>query len=133
MVRWKSILALALVLWLPLQGIASVAMPFCRHAESADAATSVGSDAHAADHASAVHLGDSQHHHPHGDDPKGVDYGFALSCNDCGACHLACAPAMTSALWGALALPPALQRISVDPPPPLAFVPEQPKRPPLRG
>ena len=134
MVRWKLILALALVLWLPVQGIASVAMPFCRHAEGADVAPP---DApRAADHAPAVHVGDSEHCHPSADgehDSRAGDHSFSFSCNDCGACHLACAPAMTSALWDALALPATSQRIAVDPSSPLTFVPEQPKRPPLRG
>ncbi len=134
MVRWKSILVLALLLWLPLQGIASVAMPFCRHAESMQASTAHGSDSHAGTHDPATHAGgDTGHPYPMGADPHGGVEGSNLSCNDCGSCQLACAPVMASALWSMLAPPATSERIAMDPSALLTFIPEQPKRPPLRG
>ncbi len=138
MVHWKSILALALILWLSLQGIASVAMPFCRHAERTDVSAALGPDAHAAaDHAAGVHDGSAAHHHASGDASHGSghasDHGSKLSCNDCGTCQLACAPAMAASVWHALASPATSQRIAIDPSALLTFVPEQPNPPPLRG
>jgi len=133
MVRWKSILALALILWLPLQGIASVAMPFCRHAERTDVSADLGPDAHAAHHATGAHREGSPHHHAGSDGSHAADYGSKLSCNDCGTCQLACAPAMAASLWRALASPATSQRIAIDPSALLTFVPEQPNPPPLRG
>ena len=137
MVRWKSILALALILWLPLQGIASVAMPFCRHAERTDVSAALGPDAHAADHATGAHREGSPRHHAGSDGSHAAghasDHGPKLSCNDCGTCQLACAPAMACSLWRALASPATSQRIAIDPSALLTFVPEQPNPPPLRG
>ncbi len=136
MARWKSILALALILWLPLQGIASVAMPFCRHAERTDVSAAFGTDAYA-DYAPGAHRDGSQHHHDASEDSHnaghGSDHGSILSCNDCGTCQLACAPAVPSPLWQALAPPATSQRIAIDPSALLTFVPEQPNPPPLRG
>jgi hypothetical protein len=112
------------ILWLPLQGYAAVAMPFCKHGMG--------------DTASAqMNAGDHQHHQHHhqgkpGDDSHrhgGSTMGF--SCSDCGACQLACCsfiPPDTADLTRPLtrggydiALPAALY----------PFIPETPSRPPL--
>jgi hypothetical protein len=77
-----------LMLWLPLQAIAAVSMPFCAH-------SATGSPA----------LAPSKAHHHHGEvrpasDPHaghGDQHTAAADlqpCNNCGACNLASAPAV---------------------------------------
>jgi len=117
-----------MILWLPLQGYAALAMPFCKHGF------------HMSEHATAqspvqVHTGaqgilDSRQHaahaslHQHGGAPD------SLVCNDCGVCHLACSPT-------APASPAAVEPIGAEsfvqfsPMLPPLFVPEQRTPPPL--
>jgi hypothetical protein len=129
MVLWKRVVALTVLMWLPLQGVAAIAMPFCRQA---DAPLAVG-DASGGDHDHHGHHGD--HHSQHdGDDhtaPAPSDDGIPLTCNDCGPCHLACAPAAVSAGTGAVVAVFTTERPFGEPSKPRAFIPEQPKRPPL--
>jgi ferredoxin len=114
-----------LLLWLPLQGLAAVTMPFCRHALDADTQPAAQPQAHAQhSHHAQEHGAPVQERHA-ADDPGG------LACNDCGACHLACAAVMLSE-------PPvhtlALAAARVNLPPPLsppALVLDQPNPPPL--
>ena len=121
-------LVIALLLaWLPVQGIAAVAMPFCRHAMH-----QAPVDVHAGHHHGGSGNGVG-HHADHGSSTldEVPSTASVLNCNDCGACQLACAPAAPPAAL-AFALPPALAGVfALDPPEPRAFVPEQPQRPPL--
>ena len=112
------------MLWLPVQGFAAVAMPFCQHALG---------------HSGAVQTKDApsdhhQHNHHHEKDSGNSDQSnglpIGLSCNDCGSCHLACSPVVPCAVvavlpsWGHVYNPLLLASDSL-------FIPEQLKPPPL--
>ena len=125
MQRWQTVLVAVMILWLPLQGYAALAMPFCRH----------GLHASASEHAPAqargeTHRGDTGRHHVvhvalhhHGT----VD---SLACNDCGVCHLASSPtAPTSASTIQALCANYFAQFSPTLPP--LFVPEQHTPPPL--
>jgi hypothetical protein len=105
----RRLVLILVVLWLPLQGMAAVVMPFCKQAQPAAAG-------HAPPH---EHQAGKQHQPP-------VLHG----CDDCGVCHLACAPGVPSEVALTLELTatgPA--RFKAQAPP--RFVPDQPRRPPL--
>ena len=90
MSKLRPIVVLLLLLWLPLQPLAAVAMPFCQHSEST---TFAGDEsAAAAGEQLGHHAGPSGGGHKHHADAE--DSAFSLQCNDCGPCHLACAPAI---------------------------------------
>lgn len=112
-----------LMLWLPLQAVAAVSMPFCAHAGPVDAARTAAPEQH--HHAGSVPDSDG-HGHQHGDQHPAAG---SLQCNDCGTCNLACAPAVPASARLPLAAPVAVE------PGFLAqsyglFVPEQPQPPP---
>ena len=120
----RRVAVFLLVLWLPLQGIAAVAMPFCAHAtghESASSDLQFDQNHHAHAHSPAA---DS---HP-GHDPAPTKHSD-FSCNGCGVCHLACAPAVPTTTILTFAsvdsiyshLYSTLVRL---------FIPEQPQPPP---
>ena len=88
----KFPLALLMTLWLPLHGVAAVAMPFC-------------SQSHQPDTAQPDPIADREHHHQRGTtDATASTYGVSphgyhvsddaphLQCDGCGPCHLACSP-----------------------------------------
>jgi hypothetical protein len=112
--KLRSIIVALLLLWLPFQTVAAVAMPFCEHGQApANTDAPLSHDQH------------SGHHPAHAPD----DSTSLFACTDCGACHLACAPMVgtggsTSLLrfpdrFSALAqrLPPAHALEQPDPPP----------------
>jgi len=113
--RFLATLMLALLTgWLPLQPMAVLAMPFCQHG------TQPGAMDH--DHASA-------HHATHAPQQAEGDVG-PVACNDCGACHLACAPVLSVSL--ALTGDISGRSFDLSPPQvPAAFTLEQPHPPPL--
>ena len=136
MQRWRSILTATMIMWLPLQGFAAVAMPFCQHGFRASASQRVTARSLMQAGMQRVHHGaqstpesDQQHaahagmRHPH-------DSAGGLACNDCGVCHLACSPA-------ALSSPSAIEPVGTQsfwqssPTTPPLFVPEQRTPPPL--
>lgn len=134
---WKSIVVLLISLWLPVQGYGAVAMPFCAHGGtgSANAATDTGGehDGHGGHGSHAGHemaSGDPHAAGHHDDAAATADQGSNLACNDCGACHLACSPALLSPAPG---LPPLTATVFVLQPvaPLLSFTPERLQRPPL--
>src|SRR5215216_3783295 len=84
----SRLIAAFLMAWLPLQGWAAVAMPFCKHAMRGKAVVVINLDHSARE-------GHAQYHDPTPPAQSNSDSG--LACNDCGACHLACAPGMPSA------------------------------------
>jgi len=112
-----------LMLWLPLQAVAAVSMPFCMHGIAAGAA-----------------LAPSQEHHHHGEavpaagrhgthDDQHSAAGDLQPCNNCGACNLACAPAVPAA-GVVLNAPSAAIQPQFSRQFPELFVPEQPQPPP---
>src|SRR3982750_2113905 len=79
----RASIALLMMFWLPLQGFAAVAMPFCDHVTHR-AATADAHAHHSMHHAHAGH-GMQDHQLP----PEGS---ATLDCDNCGACNLACTP-----------------------------------------
>ena len=122
----RRLVLAVLLMWLPLQGLAALTMPFCRHAPGTAAGDVVAQHGSAADHAGHAH-----HHDASGAAQEPVQPAMSLTCNDCGACHLACAAAMLPAPVMRAAAPASG---GPDPAPaiaPLAHVPDQPNPPPL--
>jgi hypothetical protein len=119
--RIRSAVVAFVTLWLPLQGFAAVAMPFCTHAVHVIAAP-VDSQASEHDHR------DHTHGAAHG--AGWLDSDARLTCNDCGACHLACAPMLSGSVWlGADAA--SFDFRSLPTQSPRVFTPDQPNPPPL--
>jgi len=117
--RWFRLLPLLLTaLWLPLQAVAAIAMPFCRHAADQAATLPAATQGehchgHAADDATAAHSPDQD-------------------CDGCDLCHLASAGYMLPAMATAEPLPPVRD---FTPRPVLAspsHIPEPPQHPPRR-
>ena len=135
--RCRSILSVLIAPWLPLQGYAAVAMPFCQHSMAA-ASTHAGN----ADHSQHHHDGHS--HMTHGDARGSISQSAdadslqlavmgetnALACNDCGACHLACAPAIVTIVSVPLLIAESVLESDLADAP-YFFYPEQAQRPPL--
>jgi hypothetical protein len=125
-----------MILWLPLQGFAAVAMPFCKHAfhapgpASIETQASVDAGAHDSHQGTPAPAAAHQHHdghvgmHHHGNSTTGP------GCDDCGACNLACSPAVPSSPQIVEAIG-AESFTQISPAFPPVFVPEQRKRPPL--
>jgi hypothetical protein len=107
----RSLALLLLLIWLPLQGVAAIAMPFCGH-QQVPAGAAGGHDGDHHEHASADHAV-----------PPG-------NCDDCGVCQLACAPAMPSQS-SLPAMSAATQRATFVRGMPPPFVPDPLQRPPL--
>jgi hypothetical protein len=124
---FRRLLLVFLVAWLPLQGWAAVAMPFCKHGLGhSSGAQTAGSDDER--QLQRVH---AHHDHDSGDTPTNAGHG--LSCNDCGACHLACSSSLVSAAI-VIGVPAVLRNYRLPPVPSLyLFYPEQPNRPPLNA
>lgn len=133
--RWKNWVVVFIAFWLPLQGYGAVAMPFCEHGPAMPASSDV-IPAHVEEKNGHTGYAGMQHHdHPavdhHAAAPEGsADKPAGPGCNDCGACHLACAPLIVSAVPHVVNsgspvydLPPAESLKSVSP--------EQLQRPPL--
>ena len=118
----SRLICVFLLLWLPLHGWAAVVMPFCPHSLGDDMSANAPSHGHGSGHA------DHQHSHPEQDRQHGSLAG--AGCNDCGACHLACAPAVASAAFAVVPVTGSTQPESA--PQFLSlFVPELGKPPPL--
>ena len=139
--RWRTLLCILLVLWLPAQGYGAVAMPFCQHGMGGGTSVLQGNDSDHSRHQRQGHsshttqpehsehfAGTTQSSHDTGNvsaDPNGI-----LGCDNCGTCHLACAPAISAIaplylLVGTADLEPAPADA------PYSFYPEQLQRPPL--
>jgi hypothetical protein len=108
-----------LMLWLPLQAVAAVSMPFCAHALPADAAYAAVQQ-----HRHSGSMPDSHGHQADQHPAAG-----SLQCNDCGACNLACAPAVPASAMLPLAAPVTAEPDFLVQSYGL-FVPEQPQPPP---
>jgi len=117
--RWFRLLPLLITaLWLPLQAVAAVAMPFCRHAaEQAVPVAAMTAEGHCAGHAAAA-----------APTPTPGDQ----DCDGCELCHLASAGYMPAAAPTAARLPAtrdfASRPVLVLP----SFIPEPPQHPPRR-
>ena len=137
MIRWRSILSVLIALWLPLQGYAAVAMPFCQHSMAAASAHPDNADhsVHYHDGHSAGARGNAQGSVSQSGDDHSLHTAVmgeasGLACNNCGACHLACAPAIVAIVSVPLLIAGSvLESAPADFP--QFFYPEQPQRPPL--
>jgi ferredoxin len=135
MKRWKTVLVALISLWLPVQGYGAIAMPFCQQHGMAKAETAYPAGTSQEHH--DAHPGHMAHHASPNDaaeiglsEPGGEDVTSGLACNNCGACHLACSPAIPAiAPVAALIGEPVLDSSRADSP--RFFYPEQLQRPPL--
>jgi hypothetical protein len=132
---WKSILSVLITLWLPLQGYAAVAMPFCQYSMAR-------ASSHCADADHSQHRYDGYPGHiaqtdvpddiigiSHTNDVGNDDAG-SLGCNNCDNCHLACSPVISAVVPVYLSIGGSvLESAPVDVPP--FYYPEQLQRPPL--
>lgn len=85
----KRLTAFLLILWLPLQGMAMVAMPFCKHAAPLDWSDGAGI---LAMHSHGDVASDRVRHHDGYDTHyDGAPDHSASACDQCELCHLACA------------------------------------------
>ena len=121
--RWNRLLPLLITaLWLPLQAVAAVAMPFCRHAaEQAVPAEAMAHEDHCPGHAVEA---------PATPAAAGID--CEQDCDGCELCHLASAGYMPAAAPTTAHLPAArhFEAISVLASP--SFIPDPPQHPPRR-
>ena len=134
MKRWKTVLVALISLWLPVQGYCAVAMPFCQQQgmAAAGAAHTEPSQEHHVDHSGHMAHNDSP------TDATGISHSehtssdatSGLACNNCGACHLACSPAIAAIAPVAVLIGDfVLESSPADSP--HFFYPEQLQRPPL--
>src|SRR4051794_41284495 len=124
----RRLILVFLIAWLPVQGWAAVAMPFCKHALGNSSAAQTAGDQHE-HHLQTTDAHHQHHQHPDNDTPANAGHG--LMCNDCGACHLACSSSLIPTAIVML-VPAELREYRLSPPALLyLFYPEQPSRPPL--
>lgn len=118
--RWLRMLPLLITaLWLPLQAVAAIAMPFCRHAaEQAVPLDAAGAEAHCHGHG--------------GDDNPPPDIAADQDCDGCELCHLAGAGYMLPAMVVAESLPPARDFVARPVLASPSHIPEPPQHPPRR-
>lgn len=128
--RWLRLLPLLITaLWLPLQAVAAVAMPFCRHAaEQAVPAETLMHEEHCPGHAVEAGLSSGSMVAT----SVAADSGCAQDCDGCELCHLASAGYLLPAVPTATSLPPAhdfaANPVLASP----SFIPEPPQHPPRR-
>jgi len=132
---WRTVVTALMLLWLPLQGLAAVAMPFCKHGLKLSAPAQTTAEAHVHAHPQHAHSGElgssnlHQHHAAHGTHGD-YDSSSGLACNDCGACHLACSPTAPTSRSAANSV--GTQTFTpISPTLPPIFIPELDHRPPL--
>ncbi|MDP2793579.1 MAG: hypothetical protein Q8O25_05785 [Sulfurisoma sp.] len=119
---WLRLLPLLITaLWLPLQAVAAVAMPFCRHAtEQAVPAEAMTHEEHCPGHAVEAAA-----------TPAAAGSDCAQDCDGCELCHLTgagCMPAATTTAHLPAARDFVPRSVLVSP----SFVPEPPQHPPRR-
>jgi hypothetical protein len=119
--RFRTLVIGLLILWLPLQAIAAVSMPFCPHGGLAQ--TSVRAHRHHADSTP----GSGHHGVLHGDHQHPT--GGLQQCNNCGACNLACAPAVPVSVV-LLCVPATTVQPHFTADSSGLFIPDQPQPPP---
>jgi hypothetical protein len=123
--RWFRLLPLLITaLWLPLQAVAALAMPFCRHAgEHAVSHEVAGHEAHCPGHAGGE------------ESMPADDRGGASSdqdCDGCELCHLASAGYLLPSVVTPAGLPPARDFVAQPFLASPSFIPEPPQQPPRR-
>jgi hypothetical protein len=76
-----------MTMWLPLQGVAAVVMPFCKHSLAGSTGAVDERQGAAHEHHPAARAGHEGMAH---DDSPGLAPAI-VACDDCGQCHLSCA------------------------------------------
>lgn len=94
MILLRKTFLVVLMLWFPFYTGAAAAMVVCKQTLATPAA-SAANDAFAAAHAAHMQPGAEAKHH--GDSAKQHDHYSAKDCNQCGLCHVTCAPWIGSA------------------------------------
>jgi hypothetical protein len=94
MLRCRTLIVLLMSLWLPLQGVAAIVMPFCKH--SLDAGAQTLHAGHTVSHTVADDHAGSDHtqHAAHAPDPATASL---QPCDDCGHCQLSAASTLPAA------------------------------------
>ncbi|MFN0318501.1 MAG: hypothetical protein ACKVQA_26040 [Burkholderiales bacterium] len=92
---FRRLLMVFVVLWLPLQGVVAAVMPFCKHAmtEGKLPGTPRTQESDAVEQSRHTHHapGNSMTHSAHTEHPSEGSLLVMLACDNCDACHLACA------------------------------------------
>jgi hypothetical protein len=132
MSKFRLPIALLMMLWLPLRGVAAVAMPFCNESPQPVTDASASNPHHAHGHGGAVPSEDLKPSGARGTSETSQDgaHPLHLQCNDCGACHLACAPVLGVAAQ-VLCVPVSQHFSSLPQASPPARPLDQPHPPPL--
>lgn len=90
--RWPRLLPILFTaLWLPLQAVAALTMPFCTHGPVSGEASALASLEHPC--------------HEQGQAEGGAAQQDGFACDQCGFCHLACAGMAPAPLVAAVPLP----------------------------
>lgn len=97
----RKILAIVLAFWLPTNAVASIVMPFCKHALGASRVEQAALHDHGSHHHSGSERSPDEQQTPNADSKEA--HGPGIACDDCGLCHLAAssvipAKALTRAL-----------------------------------
>ena len=114
--RFVRFLLLFVALWLPVQTMAAMSMPLCRHAQEHAMAGAVVEQSAAAEHCHEVATPDQTAH--------------SGACDNCESCHMACAGFMPSAerVPGVLEITRSFVVTAVDAPP--SHITKPPQHPP---
>ncbi|HTT40521.1 MAG TPA: hypothetical protein VMH32_22935 [Burkholderiales bacterium] len=126
----RTIVTAFLALWLPLQGTAAVAMPFCDHTLGGNTQAMPQPDRSHHQGSASGALATHEHGAAAAHDGRTGPASANLACNDCGVCHLACAPAAPAAGF-VFAMPVLSAPLATDVALLAPFEPEQPQPPPL--
>jgi hypothetical protein len=121
--RIHLFLLLITALWLPLQAVAAIAMPFCRHA--AEQALQQGVVAHE-DHCPGHAGAEATTTDNDGSASSGQD------CDGCELCHLASAGYLMPSVVTPVGVPPARDFVAQPFLASPSFIPEPPQQPPRR-
>jgi len=122
--RWLRLLPLLITaLWLPLQAVAGITMPFCRHAtEQAAPAATDAQEVHCPEHA-----GNAGHEAPPASNASGHD---CQDCDGCELCHLASAGYMPTPASMMCSVPAASHFVALPQTVFPSHIPEPPQYPP---
>jgi hypothetical protein len=121
--RWLRLLPLLITaLWLPLQAVAAIAMPFCRHAAGQAMQLDAAAEAHCHDHMA----GDG------GETPLPGHAAVDQDCDGCELCHLASAGYLLPAAAVAASVTAVRDFVARPVLASPSFIPEPPQHPPRR-
>ncbi len=123
--RLARLLVFFAVLWLPLQTVAALVMPSCRHA-----AEQMIQPVHSQHDMTHCQRAEDQAGDGRAESDNGQPADAEHACHACGFCHLAGAAALPTAPAGPAYLPSAQRHALPAERPHVSHVPDQPRRPP---